>query len=242
MTRNKRLLAVFAHPDDEAFGPSGTIARYVEEGIDIRLLCATKGESGQQHDFKKAKKGAGIGTIREEELRHSAKTLGVPHIEFLDFLDGSLCNANYHALAQRLTKTFQQFRPDVVITFDQRGISGHLDHIAVSMVTTYVFLRSGIGKKLYYHCLPKEWYTKRMREYFVYFPEGYSKNEITTIISIEKYWDKKVAAMMAHTSQSKDAKAILKEWKKREKTEHFILYDSHRFRIKFPETDLFVGI
>jgi LmbE family N-acetylglucosaminyl deacetylase len=46
----RKLLAVFAHPDDEAFGPGGTLARYAYQGVEIHLLCATRGEGGKQQN------------------------------------------------------------------------------------------------------------------------------------------------------------------------------------------------
>ena len=46
MTRNKTLLSVLAHPDDESFGMGGTLALYAQRGWDVYLICATRGEAG----------------------------------------------------------------------------------------------------------------------------------------------------------------------------------------------------
>ena len=43
----RTMMAVFAHPDDEAFGTGGTLARYAAEGVDVYLVTATRGEAGQ---------------------------------------------------------------------------------------------------------------------------------------------------------------------------------------------------
>jgi LmbE family N-acetylglucosaminyl deacetylase len=46
----KRILLLLAHPDDETFGPGGTIARYADEGADVYLATATRGEAGMLGD------------------------------------------------------------------------------------------------------------------------------------------------------------------------------------------------
>lgn len=245
----RKLLAIFAHPDDEAFGPGGALAAYGAQGVEIHLLCATRGEAGQMSNEVRIKnqesritEESKIEKIREEEVLESAKVLGIKRVEFLDFIDGRLCNANYHDLAGKIIKKIEQFAPQVVMTFDRLGGSGHLDHIAVAMTTTYAYLHTKKPKKLYYHCLPKKWRNKTMDEYFIYFPEGYDDKDITTIIDFNPYWDKKIKAMYCHKSQMKDVKNILKYWVKRPRQDHFILQMHRNINISFPETDLFAGI
>jgi LmbE family N-acetylglucosaminyl deacetylase len=234
----KRLLAVFAHPDDEAFGPGGTLAKYAQEGVEIHLLSATRGEAGINTDGKKIN----LGRVREKELLKSAEILGIKKVEFLNYIDGTLCNAIYHELAGKIIKKINEFRPQVIITVERRGVSGHLDHIAVSMITTYAFLKTSEPVKLYYQCLPKGMRDKMMDDYFVYFPEGYGEDEITTKIDIDCCWETKVAAMKAHGSQIKDVKNILSRWKKYPKIDNFILQFHRGIKVKFPEEDLFSGL
>jgi len=244
----KKLLAIFAHPDDEAFGPGGTLAKYGQEGVEIHLLSATRGEAGTNTNIKYrnvSKRIDGeitIGCIREKELLKSAKILGIKKVEFLNYIDGTLCNAIYHELADKIIKKINEFKPQVIVTVERRGVSGHLDHIAVSMITTYAFLKTSYPKKLYYQCLPKNMRDKVMDDYFVYFPEGYDEDEITTRIDISCCWEKKVVAMKAHQSQIKDVKNILSRWEKYPKIDNFILQFHRGIKVKFPETDLFSGL
>lgn len=241
----KRLLAIFAHPDDEAFGPAGTLAKYAAEGVNIHLLCVTRGEAGKWTNHESGirnQESAKIHHIREEELLASAKILGIKRVEFLDFVDGTLCNNLYHELAGKIMKKIEAFNPQVVLTFDQKGISGHLDHVAVTMATTFAFREGTVGRKLYYYCEPKSWYGKHMEEYFVYFPPGPNENEITTRIDIAKHWNTKVAAMQAHKSQMKDAQDILDLLISKPRVEHFILQESKRIRPRIPESDFWDGI
>lgn len=252
----KKILAVFAHPDDEAFGPGGTLAKYAGEGVEVHLLCATKGESGQWTNEKMEAREVRhrlsaeldisidreIGKVREAELRKSASILGLKKVEFLGFIDGTLCNALYHKIARKIITEITAFQPQVILTIEPLGVSGHLDHMAMSMITTYSYLRTKIADKLYYHCLPKKWYDKRMKEYFVYFPEGYDESQITTRIDINCCWEQKVKAMEAHQSQIKDVKMILSEWEDRPKIDHFILRYHRDIPVRLPETDFFAGI
>lgn len=247
----KKLLAVFAHPDDEAFGPGGTIAKYAATDVDIHLLCATKGEEGEwdeEHKLRtkneelKTKNQINIEHVREKELQKSAKILGVKSVEFMGFTDGRLCNAVYHDVAQKIIDKITMFKPHVIVTMDRLGVSGHLDHIAISMMTTYAFIKTKFPRKLYYHCLPREWRSLRMRKYFIYFPEGYTQAEITTRIRYAPNWFTRSKAMQQHESQAKDVQDITKFYRKRPKIDHFILKYFRGGAIRCGETDLFAGI
>lgn len=246
---HKKLLAIFAHPDDESFGPGGTLAKYAREGVEIHLQCATKGERGgrnyesriRNYELKK-KKNTKIHEIRAKELLEAARVLGIAKVEFLDFIDGQLCNAIYHQLAEKIIKKINEFKPQVVLTSERRGISGHLDHIAVSMTTTYAFLKTKVSQKLYYNCLLKGTRDRMRDDYFVYFPEGYPESEITTKIDYTPYWKLKKEAMLAHQSQLKDVRALLTRFTKFPKVDHFILQYHRGVKVSLPETDLFAGI
>jgi len=246
----KKLLAVFAHPDDESFGPGGTLAKYAAEGVEIHILCATRGEAGQWDEEsiskiknQKSKSGWEIHNVREEELRASAKILGLTKVEFLDFKDGTLCNNLYHKIANKITKKIKEFKPQVILTHDRLGVSGHLDHIAISMITTYSFLHTDIGNKLYYHCLSQSQSNReKIDNYFVYFPEGYPEERITTRIDYFPFWNKKVEAMYQHQSQLSDVKDILKAIKVLPKVDNLILQYHRGIKVNLPETNLFDGI
>ncbi|MCK4977255.1 MAG: PIG-L family deacetylase, partial [Anaerolineales bacterium] len=86
---NPILLAVFAHPDDEAFGTGGTIACYATSGVDVVLVCATRGEAGEISDPIFATPET-LGQVREEELRCAADTMGVKDLIFLDYRDSGM--------------------------------------------------------------------------------------------------------------------------------------------------------
>lgn len=210
----KTLVAVFAHPDDESFGPSGTLHKY-SKTHDVYILCATKGENGGV--------GKKLGTLRAAELEKSAKLIGAKKVFFLGFIDGTLSNSMYHKLAAKIESKLKELKPEIVITFEPRGVSGHIDHIVVSMVTTYVFNKLPFIKSLLYFCLSQD---KRntFGDYFIYFPQGYKKSEIKKTVDVSGVWDLKVKAMLTHKSQLEDARRVLKAINRAPKEEHFLEY------------------
>ena len=127
MTR--RLLFIGAHPDDETFFAAGTIARYVEQGARVSVVCATLGEQG---------KTAGLCTreelprVREAEMREAMEILGVEGLYFLPFEDRKLAEAPLEEMRRQLVEVIRRERPEIVIGFDPNGANQHADHIAIS--------------------------------------------------------------------------------------------------------------
>ena len=90
-TSRKTVVAMFAHPDDEAFGPAGTLAQLAKDN-DVYIIVGTNGEAGENHHPDKE---LHILEIRRQEVITSSKILGVKHVYFLDLPDGLLNNAIY---------------------------------------------------------------------------------------------------------------------------------------------------
>lgn len=214
----KPLVCIFAHPDDEAFGPGGTIAKFARTR-DVCIICATKGEAGE-HKGKKGKKG--LGEIRAEELRRSAKILGVKKVFFLGFLDGTLSNNLYHDIARKAEKILRKLKPGTILTYEPRGISGHIDHITMSMVSSYLFERLPFIKKLLQFCV-LDTPARRKRKYFIYLPPGYKKADVHFVSDVRGVWDTKIRAVMQHVSQLRDIKRIVKMYEKSPKVENFLV-------------------
>jgi N-acetylglucosamine malate deacetylase 2 len=213
----KTVVGIFAHPDDEALGPAGTLATLAKDH-EVYLLCATNGDANGKTNAEKE----AIGEVRKEELRSSARVLGIKNVFFLEYRDGELCNSTYHQLAAEIQKKLEELRPEVVITFEPHGVSGHIDHITVSMVTSYLFDRLSFIKKAMYYCLTAE-RAALMKDYFIYFPEGYTKDQIHETVNIEAVWDQKVQAMHCHKSQMHDVETVLDQTKNFPREEHFLV-------------------
>jgi LmbE family N-acetylglucosaminyl deacetylase len=149
----KRVLGVFAHPDDEVFCCGGTLAKYAARGAETVVVSATRGEAGQIRDATLATR-ATLAQVRERELRAACECLGVGHVRFFDHIDGTLCDLDRDALLDQVIGVLDDVRPDVVITFGADGAYGHPDHVTIGQVTTDAFLSIPRGA-LYHSHFPR---------------------------------------------------------------------------------------
>jgi LmbE family N-acetylglucosaminyl deacetylase len=139
----RRLVAVVAHPDDDTFGCSGTVALHADDP-DLRfvLVHATSGEAGMISDPTLATRET-LGAVREEEDRRSWVALGrePDRHELLRYPDSGLEDVPFEELVERIGAILREERPDVVMTFGPEGITGHADHVRVGEATTEAFHR-----------------------------------------------------------------------------------------------------
>ncbi len=217
ITSPKKLVCIFAHPDDEAFGPGGSILHF-GASAEIHIICVTDGGAGRSNSPKDADH---LAQVRKQEMIESSKILGVKSIKFLDFEDGGLSNNNYHKVADLIKQELEILRPDTILTFNIDGVSGHLDHIAVAMISSFLFEKLNYITQLLYFCEKCEIKQIIKDEYFVYFPPGFKESEVDLIIDVSPYFDTQVAAMRKHISQSEDCDWILREFGEHLKTEYF---------------------
>lgn len=217
----KTIVAIFAHPDDEAFGPSGTLAKFAKEGHDVYLLCATRGEAGENH--LPEKNGKNINEIREKELLCSAKILGIKKVFFLGFIDGTLSNNIYHKVADKIIEIIAPLKPEIIITEEYRGVSGHLDHIAISMISSYVFQKLTFVKKIMYHFVTKKYRQLMPSDYFIFIPPGYDDSEIDEVVDTTDVWETKIKAIQCHQSQLKDVSHTLNRLAQVPKKDYFFV-------------------
>lgn len=214
----KTVFCITAHPDDEAFGPSGTLA-ILSQTYDVHVVCVTDGASDPRFHPIGGKK---LSDLRSEELRASAKTLGVKHVHLLHFQDGTLNNNMYHEVAAKLTELVKKHTPSLLITTELRGVSGHLDHVAAAMIASYVYRENRWIDAIWYNCISKK-SSSFMKNYFVFFPEGFDREEVDLVVDIKKVFMKKVAAARCHKTQIKDALRVIAKWMILPKEEWFFV-------------------
>lgn len=154
MEKQKTMVFFGAHPDDEAFGVGGTLARYAAAGVKVYYACATRGEAGEAAP-EYLKGYATMGDMRWAEMECSARILGLAGIIHLGYRDsgmpGSKDNKHPEALIaaplERVNgsavKVIRDIKPEVVITFDPIGGYRHPDHIAVHNATAKAFYAAG---------------------------------------------------------------------------------------------------
>jgi len=165
-----RLLGVFAHPDDETFCAGGTFARYAEQGAEIMVVSATRGQAGQIRDAAAGNRRT-IAAVREAELRLACERLGITKVRCLDHVDGTLADAEFSALVDEVAEVICQFRPDVVITFGPDGGYGHPDHVTISAVTTAACQRAADPRHRPDRAVPRP-LLRPPRLYYRFFPPG----------------------------------------------------------------------
>ncbi len=217
MTR--RLAAVFAHPDDDAYGVGGTIAL---EGDDLELtvILATSGEAGQISDPSLATP-ENLGEVREAEERAALAELGASDatLHFLRYPDGGLAGADRAELVERVTELLKAARPHVVVTFGPEGVTKHDDHITTGQASTEAFHRARAEgdpgdafQALYYNSIPQSgidefWSVVRQAGVDIgnpddpFMPRGVPDETIAVRVDCRSVMDRKLAGIKAHRTQ-----------------------------------------
>ena len=159
------LMAVHAHPDDEASSTGGVLAKYADEGIRTVLVTCTNGEFGDTPDGVKPGDDGhdeqAVAQIRLEELRESCKHLAVSELELLGYHDSGMpdweykdrpdafCNVPQSVVAGRIGALIERYRPQVVVTYDADGAYQHPDHVHAARCAVAAVEATGIPDKLY---------------------------------------------------------------------------------------------
>jgi LmbE family N-acetylglucosaminyl deacetylase len=153
----RRLLGVWAHPDDETYLTAGLMARTIEAGGAVTVLTATCGELGlPAGDGRTAGQRA---TLRRAEMAEAMAVLGVVDVRYLHHPDGGLAGLTPGWLATEIAACIDQVDPDMIVTFDPSGATGHPDHIAACEATTAAWIDTGTAARpLYYTCQTPAWY------------------------------------------------------------------------------------
>jgi N-acetyl-1-D-myo-inositol-2-amino-2-deoxy-alpha-D-glucopyranoside deacetylase len=270
-------MAVHAHPDDECLLTGGMLARYAAEGHRTVLVTCTDGAVGEIHAETN---GRPLAEVRAEELAAACDALGVRRQVFLGYRDSGMAGtddnahpdafaaAKIESAADRLLALFEEERPDIVVTYDERGGYGHPDHVRAHDVTLDAWRRSTDAafapRKLYLASVPRsaiEMFTQGLREAGLEppggdgdaesqdeeerFEFGVADERFTTFLDVTAYYDAKRAAIECHRTQI----PADSWWKQMPEemarlvfsTEFFILADA-RITTSVPESDLLAGL
>jgi LmbE family N-acetylglucosaminyl deacetylase len=204
-----RAMVIMAHPDDAEFLCSGTVAKWCKEGWEVFYVLVTGGDKGT-HDASMTPEK--LAAIREEEQRAACRVLGVKECILLGYPDGFTSESA--ELRGQIVRLLRLYKPDVVITWDAfRGTFNHRDHRNVGQATMdaiYPIVRD----RLFY---------QRDEE------DGLPSHQVNEVllagaadadyvVDITDVWEKKVDAILCHTSQIGDRtkETFLKERAERE--------------------------
>ncbi len=158
-----KLLAVFAHPDDESMGMGGTLAKYSTEGVETHLISASRGERGWFGPEEQNPGSSGLGHLRTRELESAVQALGMKGLYFLDYLDGEVDQAPHEEIIGKIVAHIRRIKPQVVVTFPPDGNYGHPDHIAIGQFTSAAVVCAAdanykTSDDLAPHCVSKLYY------------------------------------------------------------------------------------
>jgi len=223
------LMAVHAHPDDEATSTGGILARYSAEGVRTVLVTCTNGELGDAPGGAKPEEDhhdtAAVVEARRRELEESVRILGVRHLEMLGFHDSGMAgwesNTAPHAFAQIPVETaaaplvalIERYRPQVVVTYDDNGFYGHPDHIQAHRITVAALDAAGSDARLYFPQIRRSrlrGFRDNMAAMGVEPPDideenfGVPDELIAASVDVRAWAAAKRAAVAAHASQSEN--------------------------------------
>ncbi len=232
MAETLTLMAVHAHPDDESSSTGGVLATYSDAGIRTVVVTCTNGEFGDApggvkpgedgHDAEK------VAELRLAELAKACGILGVSEVETLGYHDSGMpdweyrnrpeafCNVPLATVAGRIGSLIEQYRPQVVVTYDDKGPYQHPDHVHAAQAAIEAVAGTGIPAKLYLTSMrPSSWRKvwEALRELGEDVPTEREvtpemrqqmeemERRITTSIDIRPVLDRKRQALFAHASQ-----------------------------------------
>ena len=179
-------MVVYPHPDDETMGSAGLLMAAKAMGWKTVVVILTEGGAGQVHIHSN---GRTTKQIRVQELKRAAKILGVGELVIGDFDDGKL-KVQRDEWAKWIKREIDRTKPGWVVTYDPSGVSGHPDHISLSLWSRNV--------------KPKIWWTtvsggmervvnKGVRKYLT---------KPTHVLDLGWKWVDKWRAIRAHRSQA----------------------------------------
>jgi N-acetyl-1-D-myo-inositol-2-amino-2-deoxy-alpha-D-glucopyranoside deacetylase len=237
MAEELTLMAVHAHPDDEAISTGGVLARYADEGLRTVLVTCTGGEVGEIGDSVLATPET-LAEVRRRELERACEILRVGRLHVLGYRDSgmmgtpdnehpsSFYQAPLEEATARLVALVRRDRPQVLVTYDERGFYGHPDHIRAHQITMAAFDAAGDPArwpeagppwqpaKLYYTAVARSAirrFGRLMREAGIEMPFedgeageaeiGTADELITAQIDVSAHVERKRQALMAHASQ-----------------------------------------
>jgi LmbE family N-acetylglucosaminyl deacetylase len=192
-----RAMVVFAHPDDAEFGCGGTVAKWTNEGIEFVYVVATDGSKGSADPDLSSER---LIALRRAEQRDAAAVLGVRDVVFLDYADGYL----EHTLALRkdIARAIRQYRPECLITmtpyrsFSVSTSVNHPDHLAVGDAALAAVYPTARDRLTFPELLAEGFEPHVVREVYVM-----GTDTPDTWIDIEQTLDRKIEALLKHSSQ-----------------------------------------
>lgn len=189
MKQESHVLVIFPHPDDEAFGVSGTIATYTNQNIPVTYMCLTLGEMGRNLGNPPFATRENLPQIRKKELQDAASIMGISDLRMMGLRDKTIEFEDEEFLINMISSAVNELQPSLVISF-YPGYSVHPDHEATGRAVV-----NALGR------MKKE---ARPKLYAVAFSHN-CEEEIgmpDVIHDVRAFQQTKIEAIKAHRSQT----------------------------------------
>lgn len=189
MNRERHVLVIFPHPDDEAFGVSGTISMHIAQGTPVTYACLTLGEMGRNLGNPPFATRESLPTIREKELIKAAEVMGIQDLRMMGFRDKTIEFEDDEQMTTLVSTLLDELNPSLVISF-YPGYSVHPDHEATARAVVRAIERIEEARRPKLHCIA--------------FSNNHEQEigQADVLINITEFAEQKKAAMYAHLSQT----------------------------------------
>jgi LmbE family N-acetylglucosaminyl deacetylase len=209
--RPERFMVIAAHPDDAEFGPSGTAARWIDQGSTGWLVCCTSGDQGGEDPDADPFE---LAALREIEQRAASAVTGYAGVTFLHQPDGALVNDL--ALRELLVREIRTFRPDAVLATDPEtvfhgdGGINHTDHRAAGMAAVDAVYPAARNPMAFPWLARNGLAAHPVRRVYLFW-----SNRPDAWVDIAATLDRKIAALREHGSQIREPDQLetrIREW------------------------------
>jgi N-acetylglucosamine malate deacetylase 2 len=207
----RSVLAVCAHPDDESFGLGAALDAYRRTGTPVAVVTCTAGEASTLGDQQ-----VDLGTVRRIELERAGAELGVTTCTMLDHADGSLAEADGAVLASEVGHVARAVAADLLLVFDEGGITGHPDHVAATAAALDTARRAGLPVLAW--TLPLDVAAQLNREFGTAFV-GREAGAIDLEVAVDRSTQHR--AIRCHASQARDNPVLWRRLELQGPTESF---------------------
>lgn len=196
--KEQHVLVVFPHPDDEAFGVSGTMAAHIANGTPVTYACLTLGEMGRNLGDPPFATRESLPLIRKEELKNAVQAIGLEDLRMLGYRDKTVEFEDQEKIIADITSIINEVNPSLVITF-YPGYAVHPDHDATGAAVVKAVERIAAQKRPKLHTLA--------------FSNGCEEEigQADIVHDVTAFAQKKIAALLSHKSQAQLMVAGLKE-------------------------------
>ncbi|MCZ2257472.1 bacillithiol biosynthesis deacetylase BshB2 [Sporosarcina sp. G11-34] len=144
--KERHVLVIFPHPDDEAFGVSGTISTYRNMGVPVTYACLTLGEMGRNLGNPPFANRETLPQIRKAELLKACEAMGLDDLRMMGLRDKTIEFEDDEKMVKLVSDLIEETNPSLVISF-YPGLAVHPDHDASARAVVRAVRRMAESKR-----------------------------------------------------------------------------------------------